>query len=130
MRSSCVHQNCSLVGRVKKKSKKNNLFFLKTTKQTLVVFLCLSEAAKDSNRQLVESGFSVLSGVCDKHFIHVRENLFVELVSCFAAFAESRLVYSYELVHLLKFFSPPIKTKKNQTKQKKSFSDLRTFVCM
>jgi hypothetical protein len=56
-----------------------------------VVFLCLSEAAKDSNRQLVESGYAVLNGICDKHFVHVKENFFVELVSCFAVFAESRL---------------------------------------
>lgn len=55
-----------------------------------VVFLCLSEAAKDPSRQLAESGFSVLNGICDKHFVHVRESFFVELVSCFAVFAESR----------------------------------------
>ncbi len=55
-----------------------------------VVFLCLSEAAKDSNRQLAESGYTVLNGICDKHFEHVKENFFVELVSCYAVFAESR----------------------------------------
>ncbi len=55
-----------------------------------VMFLCLSEAAKDSNRPLVESGLTVLNGIREKHFVHVREKFFVELVSCYANFAESR----------------------------------------
>jgi hypothetical protein len=55
-----------------------------------VVFLCLSEAAKDSNRALVGSGFAVLVSIREKHFVHVKEKFFVELVSCCANFAESR----------------------------------------
>jgi brefeldin A-inhibited guanine nucleotide-exchange protein len=57
-----------------------------------VVFLCLSEAAKDSNRTLVESGFAVLNNIRGKHFAHVRDSFFVELVSCYAIFAESKFI--------------------------------------
>ncbi len=55
-----------------------------------VIFACLTVAAKDGNRSLCEAGLALLNSIRTKHFAHIRDNFFVEIVSCYAVFAESR----------------------------------------